>query len=341
MEHTDVRHKLSDYIDGSLSTGEKTAVDEHLKTCQQCSDALHELQKTIELVRTVEDAEPPQWMTQKIMANVRAEAGEKKGLFERFFLPFSVKLPIQAVAIVFLAVAAFYLYRSIQPAPMPSESPVKEEFSSRKEAAKDRLAKAEDHAPRAKQVPQAPEYKALDMKQEYEKPEAPKLMDKAEAPAPAPSKAAEQPVVAKKEPSAGKIAAAPQAGAPAMMREQNTASSESGEQLISKRKPMAPAEGMATPAKRIEQVVQERYPDGKPKLVETFVLLGAKKIKFAEERFNSDGERQGLQKEYYESGQVKTEAQYDQGKLEWYSEFQTDGVKKTGKSDFDWFWMRK
>ena len=98
MEHTDVRHKLSDYIDGSLSTGEKTAVDEHLKTCQQCSDALHELQKTIELVRTVEDAEPPQWMTQKIMANVRAEAGEKKGLFERFFLPFSVKLPIQAVA---------------------------------------------------------------------------------------------------------------------------------------------------------------------------------------------------------------------------------------------------
>jgi hypothetical protein len=38
---------------------------------------------------------------------------------------------------------------------------------------------------------------------------------------------------------------------------------------------------------------------------------------------------------------VKTEAQYGYGKLEWYMEFQPDGVKKTGKSDFDWLWLKK
>jgi antitoxin component YwqK of YwqJK toxin-antitoxin module len=88
-------------------------------------------------------------------------------------------------------------------------------------------------------------------------------------------------------------------------------------------------------------VVQERYPDGKPKLVVTFVLLDSNRVKRAEERFNRDGERDGLQKEYYESGQVKTEARYYYGKLEWYREFQPDGVKKIGKSDFDWFWLKK
>jgi hypothetical protein len=338
MEHTDVRHRLSEYIDGSISADEKTAIDGHLKTCTQCSDALHELRKTIELVKTIDDAEPPEWMTQKIMANVRAEAGKEKGLFERFFLPFSIKLPIQAVAIVFLAVTAFYIYRSIQPASVPSDAPV-QEFASRKEAAKDRFARSEDHALRAKQAPQAPEYKALDMKQEYEKPAAPKPMDKAEAPAPA--KAAEQPALAKKETTAGKVAAAPQAGAPAMMREQSAVSNESGEHTESKRKSMAIAEGTTAPANRFEQVVQERYPDDKPKVVVTFVLLGSNRVKRAEERFNSDGERHGLQREYYESGQVKTEAQYGHGKLEWYREFQPDGVKKIGKSDFDWFWLKK
>ncbi len=218
MEHNDIRHRLSEYIDGSATSEEQAAIESHLKTCAQCSEALSELRKTIEHIKTIGEIEPPAWMTQKIMANVRAEAGKKKGWFERFFLPFSIKLPIQAVAVVFLAVTAFYIYRSIQPAPTPSEAPI-QEFASKKEAAKDTLARADDHALRAKQVPQAPEYKALDMKQEYEKPATPKPMDKAEAPAPAASaKDTERPEPADEDAASGKIvAAAPRAGAPGMM----------------------------------------------------------------------------------------------------------------------------
>jgi hypothetical protein len=217
MEHNDIRHKLSEYIDGSSTSEERAAIEAHLKTCAQCTEALSELRKTIEHIRQVEEIEPPVWMTRKIMANVRAVA-EKKGFFGRFFLPLSIKLPIQAVAVVFLAVTAFYIYRSIQPAPAPSETPM-EEFASRKDAANDRIAKADDHALRAKKVPQAPEYKALDMKQEYEKPAAPKPLDMTEAPAPAPAKATEAPMLANEETAGGKSAAAPQAGAPAVMRE--------------------------------------------------------------------------------------------------------------------------
>ena len=355
MEHNHIRHKLSEYIDGSVTGEEQAKIEAHLKTCLQCSGALEELRKTVEHVKTVEEIEPPAWMTQKIMAKVHAEAEEKKTLFKRLFFPLAVKLPVQAVAVLFLSITAYYIYQNINPADRSAgttrvatakkevstfPAPGKEEGAS--VIKKDALDKMQSSTQRSKQAPQSPEYKALDMKQEYEKPSPPVPEGKPAVPAPVPAKPAEQPVLATQEAASGKTAAAPQAGAPAMMREQNEVANESGERTTSKRKSTTTAEGTATtPANRFEQVVQERYPDDKPKLVVTFDLVGSHRVKRAEERFNSSGERDGLQREYYGSGRVKTEAQYSYGKLEWYREFQPDGVKKIGKSDFDWFWLKK
>jgi hypothetical protein len=193
MEHNDIRDKLSEYIDGSITAQEKTEIEEHLKTCETCKDALQELRKTIEHVKAIDEVEPPSWMAQKIMAKVRVEAEEKKkGLFGRFFLPISIKPPIQAVAVLFLAVTAFYIYRSIQPASVPSEAPI-QEFAAKKEApsagiAKDKMAKADESAYRSKKVRQTPEYKALDMKLEYEKPAPPVPQEQPAATVPAPAK---------------------------------------------------------------------------------------------------------------------------------------------------------
>jgi len=355
MEHNDIRHKLSEYIDGAVTGKEKAAIETHLKTCLQCSGALEELRKTIEHVKTIEEIDPPAWMTQKIMAKVRAEAAEKKTVFKRLFFPLAIKLPVQALAVLFLTITAYYVYQNINPADRYAEptrvATAKKEVSTfpapgKEEGAaaikKDALDKMQSSTQRSKQVPQSPEYKALDMKQEYEKPSPPVPEGKAAVPAPAQAKPAEQPVLAKQEAASGNMAAAPQAGAPAMMREHDDVENESGERAVSKRKSMATAEGTAaTPANRFEQVVQERYPDDKPKLVVTFDLFGSYRVKRAEERFNSSGDRHGLQREYYGSGRVKTEARYGYGKLEWYREFQPDGVKKIGKSDFDWFWLKK
>ena len=186
MDHNDIRHKLSEYMDGSITAEERAEIENHLMTCPACSDALRELQKTVDHIKSVEEVEPPAWMTQKIMAKVRSGAEEKKGLFRRFFFPLSVKLPIQAVAVLFLTVTAFYIYRSIQPAPMPSEAPV-QEFEAgngappapalRDKREEPKISK--DASTLAKKVPQAPEYKALDMKLEYEKPAPPVALGKA------------------------------------------------------------------------------------------------------------------------------------------------------------------
>jgi len=242
MEHNDVRHKLSEYIDGSSSLEEREKIETHLKTCAECSEALSELRKTIEHVKAVEEIEPPAWMKQKIMAKVREEATKKKGWFERFFLPFSVKFPIQAVAVVFLAVTAFYIYRSMQPASMQSETPI-QEFSFVKEPVKDKLAKTDDHAARARRAPQTPEYKALDMKQEYEAPMAPSRMN---APAPAEERsAAHQPMAAEEA-----IAAKSQAGAPAAP--QQSLSDESSQPTPNKALDVMSQKSRATDANREE-----------------------------------------------------------------------------------------
>jgi Putative zinc-finger/Predicted integral membrane protein (DUF2275) len=348
MKHDDIRHKLSDYLDGSISAREKTEIENHLKTCRECSDALQELRKTIEHIKTVDEIDPPAWMTQKIMAAVRAEAEGKESIFRRFFHPLMFKHPIQAIAVLFIAVTGFYIYQAIGPASRPSEAPARGS-SARNEAspsvaAQDKTAKAYGPAVRPRQVPQTPAYKSLDMKLEYEKPSAPVPASRSAEPAPVPGKYAEQPMLAEQEASSGRTEAAPQAGPTAMMKEQNVGAKDSRERTtaLSESKEIATAEGTsATPPNRFEEVVLERYPDDKPELVVTYELVGLHRVKRAEERYNSRGERHGLQRDFYESGRVKTEAQYGAGKLEWYREFQPDGVKKLGKSDFDWFWLKK
>jgi hypothetical protein len=224
MEHNDIRHKLSEFIDGSVTSEERAVIEEHLKTCLQCSSALEELRKTIGHVKALEEIEPPAWMTQKVMATVRAEAEERKGFFHRFFFPLRIKLPIQAITVLFLAVTGFYIYQNIQPAERVSKAPT-QESAAKKQApptgsAQDKFAKAYSPASRAKSVPHTSEYKALDMKMEYEKPATPILQGQAAAPAPVPAKPAEGSALGKNEVASENRSVTSQAGAPALMREQ-------------------------------------------------------------------------------------------------------------------------
>lgn len=250
MDHNSIRHKLSEYIDGAIGPEERSMIEEHLKTCGKCSDALRELQKTVEHIKTVEEIEPPAWMTQKVIARVRSEAAHKKSFLEMLYSAFVVKLPVKAVAVVFLAAIAFYMYRGIRPQKLP-EAPMQEP-AAKSEAPLSGIAKDDQNRPedslRSKQLPQAPEYKALDMKPEYEKAAPPVLADKM-APAPAPAKPAEQPVLAKKETTMEKRAFAPQAGAQGMMQERATGAAPQAEAKLKSAVPARQAFKAETTAK--------------------------------------------------------------------------------------------
>jgi hypothetical protein len=107
----EIENNLSLYLDDSLSGADKQAVEEHLKSCPRCTKALIQLSKTQTLVNNLAEVEPPAWFKQKIMAKVREKA-EKKSLVQKLFYPLRIKIPVQILATVFIAVLAVYIYRA-------------------------------------------------------------------------------------------------------------------------------------------------------------------------------------------------------------------------------------
>jgi hypothetical protein len=126
MDCEDIRAKFSAYIDDVLSTQEKMAIDEHLKSCLECAAALADLKKTIEHVKGLETVEPPVWMKQKIMTKVRAEAQPKKGLLQKLFYPLQIKLPVGALATIAIALTTLYIFKTIEPEIKLAKAPIEE-----------------------------------------------------------------------------------------------------------------------------------------------------------------------------------------------------------------------
>jgi hypothetical protein len=124
MECSEVQKRLSAYIEKAVSPKEKALIDAHLKGCKQCKRALADLKKAVDYVQKLEEVEPPAWMTQKVMARVRAEAEAKRGVLQKLFYPFHIKIPLEAVALVLVAVGTIYIFKSVQPQMQLAQAPI-------------------------------------------------------------------------------------------------------------------------------------------------------------------------------------------------------------------------
>jgi len=129
MNHDDMQEKLSAYMDDAVSTQERSAIEDHLAGCAQCRKALEELRMTVAHLKNLEPVEPPAWMTQKIMAQVRSKAGSCKSIWQKLFLPLHVKLPLEAVTALFCVVIGYYVYQSVEPTRKLAEAPVQNQHS--------------------------------------------------------------------------------------------------------------------------------------------------------------------------------------------------------------------
>ncbi len=190
MNHTDIRHKLSEYLDNAVSTDEQAVIEAHLATCSECSNALEELRKTLAHIKDIEEIEPPAWMATKIMAQVRAETKQEKSLFNRILRPLAINIPLQTVAVLFLAVTAYYLYQTINPVEKYAE-PTRESVVHKQMPVQGPVTEKnpviQQPAPQTRKLPQEESYKSLDMRYAYKKPAPPEPMKEAAAPAPSPA----------------------------------------------------------------------------------------------------------------------------------------------------------
>jgi hypothetical protein len=138
MECKDIQKRLSAYIEKAVSPQHKTAIDKHLKQCTRCRQDLADLKRTIEYVQKLEEVEPPAWLAQRIMARLREE--KKPGILKKLFYPIHIKLPLEAIAVIFIAVGTIYIFKTMQTqmqfakiltetkemAPAPTTAPKKE-----------------------------------------------------------------------------------------------------------------------------------------------------------------------------------------------------------------------
>lgn len=115
MTCKDIEEKLAAYQEEVLSPEEKALVETHLDTCVKCFSALDDLKKTIKALKDLPDVDPPQWFTQKIMAQIREESGQKRGLLKKLFYPFYIKIPIETFAALLIVVIGVYIYQSTVP----------------------------------------------------------------------------------------------------------------------------------------------------------------------------------------------------------------------------------
>ncbi len=125
MDHAGIREMLSAYLDGELTPGERSLIEDHLKTCPECGDALRQLRRTVEHIRELGEETPPPWLTGRVMARIQEEAAREKGLMRRFF-PLRRRIPLQAAALVFLSVTVYMVYRTVSPEMKIAVPPVAE-----------------------------------------------------------------------------------------------------------------------------------------------------------------------------------------------------------------------
>ena len=115
MTCKEIEDLLPGMIDGALPEAEKKAIEAHLATCAACDKALADLRTSDARVKSLEEVEPPAWLKTRVMARVREEAGQKEGIFRKLFYPLHVKVPIQALATVLIAVVAWNVYKTGEP----------------------------------------------------------------------------------------------------------------------------------------------------------------------------------------------------------------------------------
>jgi hypothetical protein len=124
MNCQEVQEYLSEFLDESLDVERSQTVSDHLAACSLCSEEMASLAECQRLVSGLPAVEPPTGFATRVMVHVR-DAARKPSLWDRLFSPLRIKIPLQATAVILIAVLAAYIY---QQEPLQRESVTTEKF---------------------------------------------------------------------------------------------------------------------------------------------------------------------------------------------------------------------
>lgn len=111
MTCPETRELLSALLDEALDVREREQVEAHLTGCPDCRRELEGLRSTVSLLSRVERVRAPGGFVDKIMGEVYPVPWYRR-LGPLVFLPLSIKLPLEAGAMVVIAILGVYLLQS-------------------------------------------------------------------------------------------------------------------------------------------------------------------------------------------------------------------------------------
>ncbi len=257
MEHAAIQSKLSDYLDDAVTPEEKAAIEEHSAVCPECRKALAELKATRRHVQSLAEVDPPPWLTGKIMVRVREQADQKRGLFQRLFYPLHIKLPMEALGLIFLTVTAYLIVRNTQPGMELLTTPSKEVYE-RAQTASPQTATPLESSEEKQQIRRRAEERSMAEKSATPAPRADRTMPLESSAA----KPAAQPGVAPKE------TAAPEPQAGRKMKLEEMAAKPVGRSEMAQKQTAMPA-----PAAQATRPLEESAPSQERKAAEPPPLM--------------------------------------------------------------------
>jgi hypothetical protein len=113
--HNEIEKQLAAYCGGDLTLHERSVVEQHLADCTVCRAELADLEVVLRLMRTTPEVEAPPWLATRIMSRIREQQSARRSWFQRIFMPFHVKLPLEALALLLVCVSGYYVARTVEP----------------------------------------------------------------------------------------------------------------------------------------------------------------------------------------------------------------------------------
>ena len=108
MNCHETRERLSGLLDDALDAPERAEVAAHLDGCPNCRRDLDRLRATVSLLSRVERPRAPLSFVDRVMAAAHPVPWYRR-LGRRLFLPLNIKLPVEAAAMLVIAVLGVYL----------------------------------------------------------------------------------------------------------------------------------------------------------------------------------------------------------------------------------------
>jgi len=111
MNCADNRLLHSALLDGELAPDERAQVEAHLATCAECTAELAALARTLSMIHALPAARAPQGFVDRVLEATRPLPWHRR-LGRRLFQPLRVKLPLEAAAIMLVALGAVYVFQN-------------------------------------------------------------------------------------------------------------------------------------------------------------------------------------------------------------------------------------